>query len=117
MQSLFFRRALASLAIASGLVMAAMTAGAAAGAAAPATRTATIEGTAFAPADLTVTAGDVVVWVNKDPYPHTATSSAAGFDSSDIAPGKLWKYTAKTKGDFPYMCAIHPSMRGTLHVK
>ena len=113
----FLDRALVGLVASLALVMAAMTTGGAAGAAAPVKHTVAIDGTAFVSADLTVTAGDTVVWVNKDPYPHTATSKAAGFDSRDIAPGKSWTYTAKTKGDFTYLCTIHPSMSGTLHVK
>ena len=117
MKSLFSNRALVLLVASLGMVMIAMAPGAAAGSAPPARHTVTIEGTAFATADLTVKVGDSVVWVNKDPYPHTATSTAGGFDSRDIAPAKSWAYTAKTKGDFPYICAIHPSMKGTLHVK
>ena len=117
MKSLLSNRALVALVASLGLVMVCMAPGAAAGAAGPATHTIAIEGTAFATADVTVNAGDSVVWVNKDPYPHTATSKAAGFDSSDIAPAKSWTYTAKKKGDFAYICAIHPSMKGTLHVK
>ena len=97
--------------------MLAMTTGAAAGAAKPAPHTITIEGTAFTPAELTVKPGDRIVWVNRDPYPHTATSEASGFDSRPIAPEKSWTYVARKKGDFPYTCAIHPSMKGTLHVK
>jgi plastocyanin len=97
--------------------MLAMTTGAAAGAAKPATHTITIEGTAFTPAELTVKPGDRIVWVNKDPYPHTATSEGGGFDSGPIAPEKSWTYVARKKGDFPYICAIHPSMKGTLHIK
>ena len=97
--------------------MLAMTTGAAAEAAKPATHTITIEGTAFTPAELTVKPGDRIVWVNRDPYPHTATSEASGFDSRPIAPEKSWTYVARKKGDFPYTCAIHPSMKGTLHVK
>ena len=62
-------------------------------------------------------AGDTVVWMNKDPYPHTATSKAGKFDSDDIKTDGSWTYVAKKKGDFPYICSIHPSMRGTLHVK
>lgn len=93
------------------------TTGPAAGAARPATHSVKIDGTAFAPVDLSVTTGDTIVWVNEDPYPHTATSAAGGFDSRSIAPGKSWRYVARTKGDFPYVCAIHPSMTGTVHVK
>ena len=38
---------------------------------------------------MTVKAGDTVVWVNKDPVPHTVTSQAGGCDSPEIAPGSL----------------------------
>ena len=119
MQSQGSNRALVSLVAALGMVMVSMVAGVAAGAAKPrpATHTVTIEGTKFSPADLTVSTGDSIVWVNKDPFPHTATSTTGGFDSRAIAPGKSWKYVAKKTSDFPYACTIHPSMTGTLHVK
>jgi plastocyanin len=116
-KSQFSNRALVSLVAALGLVMVSMAPGAAAGAAKPVTHTITIEGTSFDHAELTVNAGDSIVWVNKDPYAHTATSTAGGFDSREIASDKSWKYTAKKPGDFPYVCTIHPSMKGTLHVK
>jgi plastocyanin len=123
-RSALARPALASLA-ALGLAVT-ITAAGAAGAAPeqkpkpkpkPATHTVTMSSTSFAPADLTVKAGDTVVWMNKDFFPHTATSKSGGFDSSDIVSGKSWKYVAKKKGDFPYICSIHPTMKGTLHVK
>ena len=94
-----------------------MAGGAAAGAAKPVTHTVTIEGTAFSPPALTINRGDSVVWVNKDPYPHTATSKTGGFDSGEIRPGKSWRYTARTVGEFAYVCTIHPSMKGSLRVK
>jgi plastocyanin len=83
----------------------------------PASHTVTIDASAFDPADLTVAAGDTVVWVNKDFFAHTATSKSGGFDSDDIPAAKSWTYLTKKKGDFPYVCSIHPSMKGTLHVK
>jgi plastocyanin len=76
-----------------------------------------MDGTVFVPADLTVTLGDTVVWVNKDPFPHTATSKAGGFDSQDIEPDASWKFVTTAKGDFPYICSLHRTMRGTLRVK
>jgi plastocyanin len=110
-------RALAVSAVVLGLLMLGMTTGSAAGAAKPATRTVTIENTAFSSAELDIKAGDTIVWINKDPYPHSATSEAGGFDSRPIAPGKSWKFIARKTGDFPYACSIHPSMKATLHVK
>ena len=111
------KRALASAVAASAFAMLVMAGGAAAAAVKPVTHTITIEGTAFSPAALTITRGDSVIWINKDPYPHTATSEAGGFDSHEIRPGKSWKYTARTAGAFAYICTIHPSMKGTLRVK
>jgi plastocyanin len=85
--------------------------------AAPKTHTVTMEGMRFQPEALTVAVGDTIVWVNKDVVPHTVTSDAAGFDSKDIQGGQSWRYTARSKGDFPYVCTLHPSMKALLYVK
>ena len=89
---------------------------AAVGTAAAATHTVVIEGVKFEPESLTVNRGDTIVWVNKDPFPHTVTAKGA-FDSHDIAAGKSWKYTARKSGEFPYVCTLHPNMHGMLTVK
>jgi plastocyanin len=81
------------------------------------THTVTIEGTSFQPERLTVAAGDTVVWINKDPFPHTATSKAGAFDSGSIAPEKSWKLTPVKAGEFDYVCTLHPTMKGLLKVK
>jgi plastocyanin len=87
-------------------------------AAKPKTHTVTIEGTRFEPANLTVAPGDVIVWVNKDPFPHTVTSKAGRFDSGAIAPDASWKLVARRqRGELPYVCTYHPTMTGTLRVK
>jgi len=83
----------------------------------PVTHTVTIEGTSFSPATLTVHPGDTIVWVNKDFFPHTATSKAAGFDSGTIAADKSWKFKPVKKGTFEYACNFHPTMKATLVVK
>jgi plastocyanin len=88
----------------------------------PVTHRILIDGTQFVPATLTVHEGDSVVWVNADPFPHTATAatatSAAGhFDSKEIAPQQSWTYTATVKGEFPYLCTLHQTMKGTLRVE
>jgi plastocyanin len=81
------------------------------------TYTVAIDGVAFAPATLTVKVGETVVWVNRDPFPHTVTSQAGGFDSHDIAPGQSWRYTPTKAGVFPYLCTLHPTMHATLTVE
>jgi putative membrane protein len=78
-------------------------------------KTVSMDGTRFQPQSLTVNAGDAVVWVNKDPFPHTATSG--GFDSQAIAPGATWTYIATTRGQFAYACRFHPTMTATLRVQ
>jgi plastocyanin len=82
----------------------------------PATHTVTIEGSRFEPSVLTVRTGDAILWVNKDVFPHTATSQAGGFDSLSIAAGKSWRYTAGQAGEFAYTCTFHPAMKGRLRI-
>ena len=76
-----------------------------------------IDSVRFEPQALTVKIGDTVTWVNKDPFPHTATSREGGFDSKEIAPGQSWRYTTTRLGVFPYVCTLHPTMKGTLTVQ
>jgi plastocyanin len=76
----------------------------------------TIDGASFSPADLTVKAGETIVWVNRDLLAHTATAKNGAFESKVIQPGESWRFVAKTPGSFPYTCAFHP-MKGTLTVR
>ena len=85
--------------------------------AASATHTIVIADMKFVPETLTVKAGDTVVWVNKDFFPHTATAQDRSFDSRDLATNKSWKYVAAKKGTFSYICTLHPTMKATLIVK
>jgi plastocyanin len=86
-------------------------------AATAATRTVVIDGVTFDPVTLVVKTGETVVWVNKDPFPHTVMSQSGGFDSHDIAPGQSWSYTTTRAGVFPYLCTLHPTMHATLRVE
>jgi len=80
------------------------------------THTVAMDGTRFIPETLTVKRGDRVVWVNKDPFPHTATADGT-FDSKSIAAGHSWSYVAQKSGKFAYICTLHPGMNGTLVVQ
>ena len=91
--------------------------GLAAAAPKPVTHTVTIDGTQFQPNSLAVHPGDTVVWVNKDPFPHTVTSKAGRFDSQQIQPGASWKYRAVRKGTFDYVCSLHPTMTGRIRIQ
>lgn len=76
-----------------------------------------IEGTSFVPPEVTVTVGQTVTWTNKDPFPHNVSSSAGRFSSKNLDAGGTWKFTPRTAGSFPYVCTLHPGMKGTLIVK
>jgi plastocyanin len=71
---------------------------------------------AFSPDTLEVDAGTTVTWTNTDSVAHTSTSNATGWDSGIISPGRQFSFTYQTPGTFPYHCAIHPGMVGTVVV-
>jgi plastocyanin len=83
----------------------------------PVVHTVVIDQMQFSPATLEVNAGDTVIWKNKDPFPHTATSDGKGFDSGNILPEHAWKFVAKKRGSFTYFCTLHGPMKGRLIVK
>jgi plastocyanin len=83
----------------------------------PTTHTILVEAVRFVPEVLTIKAGDTIVWINKDPFPHTAVSTAVGLDSKEIAAGASWKFSPTTKGEIPYVCTLHPTMKGVLRVE
>jgi plastocyanin len=76
-----------------------------------------IEAMRFSPQELTVQAGDRIVWENKDFVPHTATATDGGFDSRDLAAGKSWSFLATKTGTYTYECRFHPTMKGILTVR
>jgi plastocyanin len=80
------------------------------------THTIAMDGTRFIPETLTVQRGDRVTWLNKDPFPHTATADGT-FDSKSIAAGHSWSYVARKSGEFAYVCTLHPGMKATLVVQ
>ena len=83
----------------------------------PAAHTVKMEATQFEPVLLTIRQGDSVTWVNEDPFPHTAASEAAGFGSPIILAGKSWTHTFGKKGEFDYVCTLHPTMKAKLRVE
>lgn len=83
----------------------------------PKVHTVTIDASAFSPASLTVSPGDIVLFRNNDMFPHTATARAGAFDSREIQPGKTWRLETPKRGRlFEYYCVLHPTMKGALRV-
>jgi plastocyanin len=83
----------------------------------PGTNQVWIQGMAFTPADITVTAGTTITWTNKDNIIHDVTSNTSLFSSGSLANGATFSFTFNTVGTYPYICSIHPSMVGTVTVK
>lgn len=75
-----------------------------------------IDGFAFVPLTLTVTAGTTVTWTNRDEEPHTVAASDGSFRSPGMGTGATFTHTFTAAGTFDYVCSIHPMMRGTVVV-
>ena len=77
----------------------------------------TISGFAFVPRSLPVQVGDTVTWRNADGTAHTATADGGTRDTKTIPGGTSSLPVLMTAaGTFPYHCAIHPGMTGTIVV-
>jgi len=71
----------------------------------------------FSPNPIRITLGSTVTWTNATGLRHTATSDTGAWTTGNIAPGGTSAAVAfSTAGTFPYHCAIHPSMTGTVIV-
>jgi plastocyanin len=81
---------------------------------------------AFQPNPVQVSVGSTVTWTNNDETSHTVTSGVNGhpdgrFDSSPnfnplLAPEQTFNHTFTEAGDYPYFCALHPNMVGSVSV-
>ena len=83
--------------------------------AAPTVHTIVIDKMKFAAPPKTLHAGDVVVWVNKDIFRHTATAKDKSFDV-DLAPGASGRTVLRKAGAIPVLCRYHPGMTVRLSV-
>jgi len=77
----------------------------------------TLEHEKFGPATVTIRAGTTVTWVNNDGDLHTVTSSQGLFASPGLDPGDTFAYRFTAPGTYPYFCAVHPHMKGTILVQ
>ena len=92
------------------------TSGGGGGATAPKAAKVEIKNFAFDPPTTTIQVGGKVNWANEDSATHTATAEDGSFDTGDIEQDKRGNATFKEAGTFPYICEIHPTMKGTIEV-
>lgn len=74
-----------------------------------------IDGMTFATPPSGIRGGDIIEWVNRDLFQHTATARDGRFDVL-LAPGAKAR-TVATAGTVDFYCKFHPGMTGTLVVK
>ena len=76
-----------------------------------------IEAFAFTPPAIKAKVGQTVTWENHDPADHTVTSEDGSFDSGAMARGASFEATFDSPGEYRYICALHPGMKGTVTVE
>jgi len=75
-----------------------------------------IEKFKFAPATMTVKAGDTVEWINRDIVPHTATEDKGAWDTKNLNKGQAGVITFSSPGEQSYICRFHPNMKGKITI-
>ena len=70
----------------------------------------------FEPAAIQAKVGQEVTWTNHDPAQHTVTHAGSGFDSGTMAAKGTFSHTFDQPGEYRYICALHPGMKGTVVV-
>ena len=79
----------------------------------------------FFQGDVTVAQGEAVTFQNMDTVPHDVTASGKGadgkplFQSAQVSTGQSAPVEGVqylTSGSYPYICSIHPFMKGTITV-
>lgn len=73
-----------------------------------------IQGSKFSPAEITITKGETVTWINKDSVGHTVIGIT--FKSDLLDTGQSFKQLFNEVGTFEYNCSVHPSMIGKIIV-
>jgi plastocyanin len=83
----------------------------------PETAEVKIDNFSFGPAVLTVPAGTMVSWTNRDDIPHTVVSTDGVFKSKVLDTDEKFSFTFSKAGSYPYFCSIHPKMTGKVIVQ
>jgi plastocyanin len=66
--------------------------------------------------DLSVSAGQTVMWTNTGAQAHTVTADDSSFDSGNIDPGGQFVFSPTSSGTYAYHCTPHPWMKGTITI-
>jgi plastocyanin len=75
-----------------------------------------IRGFVFEPPTIQAKTGKKVTWTNHDPAQHTVTQEGGGFDSGTMTANGTFSHTFDQPGEYRYICALHPGMKGRVVV-
>lgn len=76
----------------------------------------TIKDFSFTPTPTSAARGGTVTWTNNGPSTHTSTQNAGLWSSGSLPRGSVFSTVLFAAGRYPYHCAIHSSMTGTVNV-
>jgi len=79
--------------------------------------TVTITNFAFAPATVTIAAGDSVTFVNGDDTIHSVVADDGSFHSDGLDTNDKATFSFAKAGQIAYHCGLHPFMKGEIVVK
>lgn len=70
----------------------------------------------FSSPTITVTVGTTVTWNSIDVVMHTVTAKDFSFGSDALRPQASFRHVFEAAGIYDYICAIHPTIQGTVVV-
>ena len=73
----------------------------------------------YIPKEITINAGDTVVWTNKEKrqYHNVWFKQSTAKEPEYMFPGDTFEMTFDSTGEHPYECGPHPKMKGKVLVK
>ncbi|HIJ38306.1 MAG TPA: cupredoxin family copper-binding protein, partial [Rhodospirillaceae bacterium] len=71
----------------------------------------------FTPTEVTVPKGSKVTWTNSDETPHTVLTVDKKLRSPPMDTGESFSKVYDEVGSYPYVCGLHPQMKGMVVVK
>ena len=66
--------------------------------------------------NVTVAAGSIIVWTNRDNARHTTTQDGRDWDSGVLATGESFSFSMSQPGVYRYFCNLHLDMKATVTV-
>ena len=81
--------------------------------------TVSVKSYTFAPAAITIAAGNTVTWINQDDDPHTVKSVGpdTALKSPALDTNDKYSFTFTKPGVYKYFCTLHPHMQGEIIVQ